>query len=174
MTTNYQNLPTVQYQHTEVSMDDVIAYLQSLEFVAEVKRATYIIFRNESANGTAGINNNFIGLQTDGSRWPDGISAKIIGNVPKTENGTGHLRVFAAFASWKDSVDILVNRVIGRGLYIGGLAHPISNMKINGVEDFATAYDREWVTGKKNAVPPPALIANIKVMYSQAAGHFKA
>lgn len=120
MTTNYQNLPTVQYQHTEVSMDDVIAYLQSLEFVAEVKRATYIIFRNESANGTAGINNNFIGLQTDGSRWPDGISAKIIGNVPKTENGTGHLRVFAAFASWKDSVDILVNRVIGRGLYIGG------------------------------------------------------
>jgi hypothetical protein len=171
--TSYPALPTVPYQHTEVPMDQVIAYIETLNYVQSVKCAVYVIFRNEGANGTAGINNNYIGLQTDSNKWDDFTTSKIAGNVVKVENGTGRTRVFAAFATWKDSVDILAKKVIGRGLYVGGFSHPYANMKVLTEADFATAYYREWVTGDKKAIPGPAMVANLTVMYNQAMGHFK-
>jgi hypothetical protein len=34
-----------------------------------VKRASYVMFRNESGNGAKGINNNYCGAQADSGRW---------------------------------------------------------------------------------------------------------
>ena len=69
----YPTLPILPYQKTLVVMSDVIAYLQSLPIDKEVKRSCYIIFRNESSNGKSGINNNYIGFQSDSGKWQSKI-----------------------------------------------------------------------------------------------------
>ena len=111
MANAYPDKPSIEYQHTTVKMDDVVGYLQGLAIPAEVKRTTYVIFRNESANGSAGINNNYVGAQADGGRWPPKFDDLIVGTVTKRENGTNRGRIFVAFDSWHVSVDFLADRV---------------------------------------------------------------
>jgi len=65
MTNYYPGKPVLKYQKTSVEMGAVIPYLQSLNVPFEVKIMTYIIFRNESGNGSSGINNNYGGFQAD-------------------------------------------------------------------------------------------------------------
>ncbi len=59
----YTDKPVLQYRKTTVEMGAVVAYLQSLPVQVEAKRGAYIMFRNEGANGKAGINNNYVGAQ---------------------------------------------------------------------------------------------------------------
>ena len=68
MTNAYPELPSTPYQRTSVPMSGVTAYLKALGVPAALKRAAYVIFRNESRNGQSGICNNYVGAQADAVR----------------------------------------------------------------------------------------------------------
>lgn len=164
----YPEKPVVQYRKTTVEMGAVVGYIQSLQVPAEVKRAAYIMFRFESANGRSGINDNFIGAQADSGRWPVQFDGKITGTVVKNENGTDKQRIFLAFGSWQDSIDFLVERVRDRGLYVGGYARLVAKMDIKYPEELCLAYKRDWVTGNKKYLPTDAERQAFLSMYRQA------
>lgn len=168
MTNFYPEKKVVPYQKTTVDMKDVIFYLQTLQLPTEVKRATYEIFRIESANGKSGINNNYIGCQLDSGRWNEKFDENIIGAVVKKENATGKERIFAAFKDFKTSVDFLADRVIGRGLFIGGKTHKIVVMDVTDKNQLARAYKKEWVSGSPSIEPSEAEKNNFLSIYSQS------
>ena len=166
----YPELPQVPYAHTTVPMISVISYLKLLNCSQDVKRMAYIMFRNESGNGDHGINNNYCGIQADSGRWPAKFDPLFEGVVTKYENTQPGIpakeRIFLAFKSWEGCIDMLVNRVQGRGLYVG--APGISSEK-----DLAQAYYRQWVTGNPRAVMPQQEAENFASMYGQALALFR-
>lgn len=164
----YPEKPFLPYVRTQVEMALVIQYIQSLAVPAEVKRAAYIMFRNEGANGKSGVNNNYAGVQADGTRWPARWDNHIQGIVKKGENGTGLPRLFVAFGSWQDSVDFLVDRVQQRGLFIGGTPHLVVKTRIDNEVELADAYMKEWVTGNAKYVPTDKQRGDFASMYNQA------
>lgn len=168
MKNSYPEKPEIKYQKTTVEMGAVVAYMQSMPVLTEVKRAAYIMFRNESANGSKGLNNNYAGVQADSGRWPAKWDDEIVGTVAKAENGTGKLRLFVAFRTWQDSINFLIDRVKERGLYIGGYAHLVAKMNITTATELAIAYKRDWVKGLKGYNPTEEEIANFLSMYRQA------
>jgi hypothetical protein len=168
----YPEKPVVPYKKTSVNMTEVIAYLNTLSIPLEVKRATYIIFRNESMNGQKGINNNYVGMQTDSGRWDAKFDSFIIGTVKLKENQTGKERLFAALKDFKGSIDFLADRVQGRGLYVGGKTHKIITMDVKTPPDLAKAYQCEWVSGDALAHPSTEQLANFLSMYKQSQIYF--
>ncbi len=172
MANAYPELPSIPYQHTSVEMQEVIAYLKALAVPVEVKRAAYVIFRNESANGKSGINHNYVGAQADGGRWPAKFDQCIVGTVTHSENQTGKERIFVAFGSWQHSVDFLVDRVLSRGLYVGGTTHKVLTMKIADRGDLVRAYYKEWVRGSAEAEPSVTAMDSFLSMYNQAEALF--
>ena len=166
MTNAYPELPALAPEKTEVPMQDVIAYLRGLSALTEVKRVVFVIFRNESANGTAGVNNNYIGAQADGARWPDKWTPHIVGTVIEAENGTGKQRIFLAFDRWETSMDLLVDEVTRRGLFI-------DRVSIFTEDELVADYYREWVTGDPHAMPPQPVIEAFRSMYGQAMALFR-
>jgi hypothetical protein len=164
----YPEKPELPFQQTTVAMPDVIAYLNKQPLPVEVRRTTYVIFRNESGNGRSGINNNYVGAQADGGRWPQKFDDRIVGTVAKAENATGKVRLFVAFESWTDSVDFLADRVSARGMFIGGTTHQVLTMTIDDPQDLARAYQKEWVTGSADAEPSEEQSQAFLSMYDQA------
>ena len=173
MNNAYPNLPEIPYKKTTISMNDVSAYIADSPYIPEVKRACYVIFRNEGANGNSGVNNNYIGLQTDGNKSDDFVSAKIVATSVENENMTGKSRRFACFNSFKDSIDIIEHDVVNRGMFIGGHAHPYSNMDVKNPQDLAIAYWKEWVEGDSKSVPDAEFIKDFVSMYNQSISKFK-
>lgn len=169
----YPEKPVLTYKKTSVPMTEVIAYLRSLKLVEPVKIAAYIMFRYESANGKKGVNNNYAGIQADNSRWPEKFDKNIVGTTVLKENRTGKERRFVVFDSWQTSVDMLIDRVVARGLYVGGYAQRIAKMNVKDPEDFARAYYKEWVVGSKNYEPGAQSIDDILYMYKQGNTLFK-
>lgn len=168
----YPEKPFLPYQRTQVDMPLVVEYLQKAIAPAEQKRSTYIIFRNESANGKSGINNNYAGIQADSGRWPAIYDERIIGVVAKAENQTGKIRVFCAFEDFTVSVDFLLGRVAARGLYVGGTTHKITHTYIDNAAELAVAYKREWVKGNPYYNPTKDEVNAFLSMYRQAAKLF--
>ena len=164
----YPEKQIVPYVKTSVEMAAIIAYLKGLQVDKEVKRMAYIMFRNESANGARGINNNYCGFQADAGRWAAIHDAKIYGVVRKVENGTGKERLFLAFENVGGCLDMLIERVQGRGLYIGGKTNKITKMEITRAMDLARAYKKEWAAGSEIAEPNNAEMQNFLSMYGQA------
>jgi hypothetical protein len=168
MTNYYPEKPSVPYVRTQIEMAKVIAAIQSVPAPAEVKRMAYIMFRNESGNGSSGINNNYCGFQADSARWPQQFDNLISGVVTKVENGTGRTRLFLAFNDISGCIAMLVDRVQIRGLYIGGATHKVLVMAIGTSQDLARAYKKEWVSGSATAEPSAQELNNFLSMYGQA------
>jgi hypothetical protein len=168
----YPDKPVLPYKKTTVKMVDVIQYIASMNIPLELRRAAYIFFRIESANGESGINNNYIGAQADSGRWPGEYDSKIIGTVVKNENQTGRERRFIAFNSFKDCIDLLAGRLQARGLYVGGITHKIAKVEVKTPVDLARAYIIEWVTGDANAHPSTEQLNNFLSIYKQAERFF--
>lgn len=168
----YPEKPIVPYQRTQVEMFKVIAYLQSASANKEIKRMAYIMFRNESANGKSGICNNYCGFQADSGRWNAIHDNKIVGVAKKVENGTGKERLFLAFSDVGGCLEMLLERVQGRGLYVGGTTHKIWKTTIDTSTQLARAYKKEWVTGSINAEPTQEEVGNFLSMYNQASKLF--
>lgn len=152
----YPELPVLDFLRTSVAMTDVVHYIAGTQTAVPVKRAAYVIFRNESGNGQKGINNNYIGLQADGNRLADKWTPAIAGTCVHAENMTGRLRRFVCLRNWTTCIDILADKVSTRGLYVGGYAHPYANMQVNSDNDWPLAYWREWVQGDGHAQIPAA------------------
>ncbi|PSL46412.1 hypothetical protein CLV51_103390 [Chitinophaga niastensis] len=171
----YPEKPVLPYQKTSVSMNDVIAYIQSVDTPVEVKRAAYCFFRFESANGTKGLNNNYAGIQADGVRWPAIYDDTIAGTVIKKENGpSGKDRIFIAFNNWHDSLNFTISNTTRRGLFIGGKTFLITQMEVLTPTDLCIAYKREWVTGSAAYNPADTEIASFVNTYNKGAGIFVA
>lgn len=168
----YPELPELAFERTSVGMSDVEAYLSSVHAAPAVKRACYVIFRNESARGTKGINNNYIGLQADGGRQSEKWTPFIAGTCVHAENMTGRLRRFVCLRDWRTCIDILVEKVSLRGLYVGGYAHPYANMQVNTEHDWPLAYWREWVKGDSHASIPDDEMNSLLTQYELAASKF--
>jgi hypothetical protein len=113
----YPELPELPFTRTSVAMTDVVTYMSNTAVTTPIKRAAYVIFRNESGNGKKGVNNNYIGMQADGARLPDKWTPFIAGTCVHAENQTGKPRRFVCLKDWRTSVDILFDRV--------GLARPV-------------------------------------------------
>lgn len=151
----YPELPEIPYVRTTVSMTDVVAHIARASVSVHIKRAAYVIFRNESGGGQSGINDNYIGLQADGDRQPAEWTHFFVGTCLKNENMTEDLRRFLCFRVWTDCADIVIAKVGQRGLYVGGVAHPYAgNFPINTIDDWPTGYYKEWVKGNAHAVIP--------------------
>ena len=171
----YPKLHLLPYTKTSIDMKSVIDYLnQQTTIPVEVKRSAYVIFRNESANGKDGINNNYIGLQSDCGLWPEEYVKSFVGTTTKKENLTGKLRGFLCFAKWQDSVDILIDEVKDRGLYVGGTI----NSQFTNITDvteatFCEAYEDLWVYGNKNYIPTKIEQSDFDSMYKQAKKYIK-
>jgi len=168
----YPELPVLTFERTSVAMADVVRQISSAAVTVPIKRAAYVIFRNESGNGRKGINNNFIGLQADGNRVEDKWIPFIIGTCVRAENRTGRRRRFVCFENWTTSVDFLADKVSARGLYVGGYAHEYAKMKVETDDDWPLAYWREWVKGSRTARIPRAKKDGLLSQYRDAIGHF--
>ena len=164
----YPNLPVIAYQRTPVDMQDVIEYISSLTCSTEIKRMTYVIFRNESGNGKNVFNGNGIGLQSDAGLWPSKYNQYFIGTVDQTDS-THAYRGFLVLKSWKNSIDILVDEIYNRGMYIGGIVH-IQDEVIHVVDELTIvqAYEQVWVYGSKNYKITSIDIRDVESMYNEA------
>jgi hypothetical protein len=194
----YPDKKQVPYKKTVVPLISVVEYMQTIAIPVEIIRSAYFMFRNESANGRAGINNNYIGMQADGAHWPSQFDSWITGVVTKKENN-GEVRLFLALSSWKNSIDILLDRVESRGLYVGGFERLVTKRPISEQTTLQEAYRmkwigwlkgytptaaeeaaaldrvnvvlgylRSWVTGKADFMPKKLIVKNLGSMYKQA------
>lgn len=168
MNNAYPELPSLPFQRTSTPMSDVITALIAQPVATEIKRAGYVMFRNESGNGAQGINNNYIGVQADGQRWPAVFTPSFAGTVTMAENGTHIQRIFIAFNDLAGCIAFLMNRVSSRGLYIGGTTHLVLTMSVTSPTELAVAYHREWVTGNASSNPSAEEEAAFLSMYNQA------
>ena len=164
----YPELPALPFQRTSVTMDEVISALNASDHATNVKRAGYVMLRIESANATKGINNNYCGAQADSGRWPESLTSLFSGTVTIRENGTQRLRIFLAFKTMPGNLEFLMNRVLSRGLYIGGQTHLVLTMEVNSEDDLARAYHKEWITGSATSEPGAREKADFLSMYQQA------
>lgn len=164
----YPELPSLQFQRTSVTMEEVVTALNASDHATNVKRSSYVMFRNESGNGAKGINNNYCGAQADSGRWPDSLTDLFSGTVTIRENGTQRMRIFLAFKTMPGNLEFLMNRVVSRGLYIGGHTHLVLTMAVNTEDDLARAYHKEWVTGSATSEPSAQEKADFLSMYHQA------
>lgn len=139
MTKNfYPQFPEIPYQKTSVDMPTVVVFAKSLvgKYPIEVVRMAYVIFRNESANGKSGVNNNYIGLQADNTEWTGLDLSNVIGTSVKVD-GAGDTRRFICFNSdgYKTCFDFMCYKVQKRGIV-----------------DYAS-YQAKWVSNPKEDTP---------------------
>jgi hypothetical protein len=67
-----------------------------------------------------------------------------------------------------DNIDGIESDVIERGLFIGGIANPILNQKINSITDLAYAYYRESLVGNTFELPTKDFVNMFRLVYEQA------
>jgi len=151
----YDKLKEVPYEQTTVSKAEVIAYLNyATAFDVNIKRSVLAIWRNESANGSKGVNNNYFGIQADNSKWPDG-DAFIIGTSVKVDSG-GATRRFAVFADYKSNLNFMLNTIRRKNL-VGNTA-----------EEWAKKYVFEWISPYDKEGTYQAKKANLVSIYKDS------
>jgi hypothetical protein len=88
------------------------------------------MFRNESGNGAKGINNKYCGAEADSGRWPASFTSSFSGTVTIRANDKQRLRIFLACRAMPANLDFFMNRVLSRGLYIGGRTHLVLTLLV--------------------------------------------
>lgn len=145
----YPQFPEQLYQRTSIDMTTVVIFARSLvsKYSREVVRTAYCIFRNESANGKSGVNNNYIGLQADNAQWEGLDLTDVTGTSVKTD-GAGDTRRFICFNEngYAACFEFLCYKVQERGMYIGAPG-------INNTGDLAEIYQKKWVSNPKEDTP---------------------
>lgn len=158
----YSQFPEVPYKKTSVTMDDVVTFANTLKskYNIEVIRTAYCMFRNESANGMLGVNNNYSGIQADNAVWEGLPLDNVIGTSVKKDN-FGDVRRFIAFNEdgYRSCFEFSCYKAHQRGMYIGaegitsttllaveylvkwvGLKREIAKNKITDIENFKSLY----------------------------------
>lgn len=114
---SYPELPEIPYQKTSIPIEKVVEYGKTLGFSKKVLSMAYAIFRNESANGSRGVNNNYAGIQADVGKWTN-LPGDPIGTCVKIDSG-GANRRFLCFGEdgYKISFALLCAKVEKRGMF---------------------------------------------------------
>jgi hypothetical protein len=167
----YPELPVIGYQKTSIPVGDAVAYIGSKAIDKNAKRASFVMFNNESGHGVNGINNNYAGFQADGDRRDSKWTPLFSGTCVKVD-GTGERRRFLCFKDWHGCFDLLCDSVVTRGIYVGGYAHPYANMQINTIDEWPLGYWREWVTGSDTTEIKPSDKADLLAQYQKAITKF--
>lgn len=169
---SYPELPQMPYVKTSVAMQKVMDLIAKYPVSKAVKIAAYVMFRNESGNGTSGINNNYTGIQADSGKWA--LQSKhIVGTVIQKGNREGYDRRFLAFDSVEGNLDFLIDRVQKRGLFVGGTCTKFCSVgKINDSADWAKAYYQSWVMGNPKAILKTGDLKDYNSMYAQGERYF--
>lgn len=158
---SYPELPELPFERTSVNMADVIAYANSVRtFPTEVKRMAYCMFRNESANGEKGVNNNYGGIQADCGRWSGMKNA--VGTTVRKDSGS-KVRRFICFSpetGYKDTFNLLCLKCQNRGIFIGAADTP-------NITALVARYLEKWV-GRTYTVPNIDEITNWTNLYNSA------
>lgn len=157
----YPQLPEIPYKRTSVPMHMVVDYANTItKYSLEVKRMAYCMFRNESANGAKGVNNNYAGIQADCGKWTGLVGA--VATSVRVDSGK-KLRRFICFneaTGYMDTFNFLCNKVANRGMYIGAEG-------ITDIDDLVRIYLKKWV-GRTNTTPSQAEIRNWDILYNSA------
>ena len=161
----YPELPEVEYKKTTVGMPFVVLFAKTLigKYPLEVVRMAYVIFRNESANGKSGVNNNYCGIQADNARWEGLDLTNVIGTSVKKDN-FGDVRRFLCFneKGYQACFEFLCYKFKQRGVYIGAENIEDSNK-------LALAYLTKWVgLSAKDAATKTEDITNFKSLYKSS------
>jgi len=166
---SYPEKLIVPFLKTSVEMGAIVSELRALPFPNEVKRATYVIIRNETANGKSVINHtNLSGAQGDSGRWPSKWDNAITSVCIKKENQTGRERIFLVFDTLANGIAFICDRVQAKGIFIGeNVNGKYYKGQVRTPDQLADAYQDEWVHGKDHK-PSQVEIANFKSMYNQA------
>lgn len=163
----YPEFNTISYKLTTIPMPVVVKFGNTLteKYPLEVIKIAYIIFRNESGNGSHGVNDNYIGLQADNARWEGLDLTNVVGTCVKVDSGNVSRR-FICFNSlgYQECFDFLCYKVKQRGMYIGAVG-------ITTVDQAELLYEKKWV-GDPN-YPGDAKIHAFESMYNQAVVLFK-
>ena len=137
----YSQFPEIPYQKTSVDLAKVVEYANTLvgKYPKEVVRTAYCMFRNESANGKLGVNNNYAGIQADNAEWEGLDLTNVIGTSVKKDN-FGDVRRFICFNEdgYKTGFDFVCYKVKQRNMYIGA---PLIETPIQ----VAFSYQKKWV-----------------------------
>lgn len=115
---SYPELPEIPFQRTSCKIEDVIAFGKTLGYSKAVLKMAYAIFRNESANGARGVNNNYAGIQADAGKWTN-LPGNPVGTCVKIDSG-GVERRFLCFKpedGYKVSFALLCLKVEKRGMF---------------------------------------------------------
>jgi hypothetical protein len=166
---SYPEKPVELFHRVSAEMGDIIAKIKKLNVPVEVKRAAYIIVRNETGNGKSIISGtNPCGAQADSGRWSSKWDQLIIATCVKKENGTKKERRFVIFDTLDTGLAFLCERIEAKGIFIGeqveGRYH---KGEIKTPEQLADAYYDEWVRGA-NVIPTAIETRNFVSMYNQA------
>ncbi len=146
----WKNLPYVQYVKTSVPLSSVINYLKSnTTYSSSVKRAAYAVFKIESAGGAKGVNNNYIGLQTDGGGFIPTDTNYVKGTTSRVDSG-GQCRAFATYNTWQECIDHLL-AVMESRLQSGNSARKMVPTNADDAAYFGQGYARNWV-GKTDLI----------------------
>lgn len=116
---SYPELPEIPFQRTSVDMNKVIEFAKSLVPVYGYRAVSmaYVIFRNESANGMRGVNNNYGGIQADVGRWKN-LPGSPVATCTKVDSG-GVLRRFLCFNEdgYKVSFELAAIKAVERKMF---------------------------------------------------------
>ncbi len=116
---SYPELPEIPFQRTSVDMVKVIEFGKSLvpKYGVDAVKMAYVIFRNESLNGTKGVNNNYGGIQADVGRWKN-LPGSPIATCTKVDSG-GVLRRFLCFDEngYKVSFELAAVKAVERKMF---------------------------------------------------------
>lgn len=117
----YPLLPEIKMKKTSIEMPVVVSYAKTLlsKYPKEVVRVAYAIFRNESANGKSGVNNNYGGVQADCGVWEGLDMTNVIGTCVYKDNA-GDLRRFLCFNDdgYESCFDFLCYKIQQRKMFL--------------------------------------------------------
>lgn len=147
---SYPNKPVIPFRSVRVEMGAIINAIKNSNHLVEVKRAGYVIARNETLNGQKTVNGtNICGAQSDCGKWQDEYDYSIVATCIKKENLTGKQRGFIVFDTLQHGVDFLLDRIKAKGIFIG---EQVDGKYFKGdictPEQLADAYEDEWVYGE--------------------------
>ena len=116
----YPQFPEISYKRTKIDMTTVVLFARSIvgKYPKEVVRMAYAIFRNESGNGSLGVNGNFAGIQADNDIWTGLDLKNVVGTCIKTD-GNNETRRFLCFNDngYQTSFDFLCFKIQQRNMY---------------------------------------------------------
>jgi hypothetical protein len=140
----WASLPYKSYQKTTLTDLEVINYLKTATSDIAVRRATFAIYAVESGHGNSGVNNNYIGLQTDGGGFLGTKDLNYVTGTTTLRDSGGTCRSFATYDTWQKCIDHLIQVMINRK-QSGSSSRKMVPTNPNDADYFGKGYANNWV-----------------------------